>query len=99
MKTIAVDWDSTLYSDETGWLPDAKRALKVLKRRGFKVVIHSCRAKYPVGEQYIRAALFTAGLDLEVTAVKPDADVYLDDKALRFEGDWPAALRQIREGM
>ena len=93
---IAVDWDHTLYDEATGWLPDAKRALKVMKRKGHKVVIHSCRASYPAGEQFIRAALRTAGYpDIQVTSEKLEADVYIDDKALRYEGDWSTTLSQL----
>jgi predicted mannosyl-3-phosphoglycerate phosphatase (HAD superfamily) len=98
MSTVAVDWDNTLYTAEQGWLPDAKRALKVLKRRGHKVVVHSSRAQYDGGRQFIRAALREAGYpDLEVTAEKIDADVYVDDKGLRFEGDWADTLRRLRQ--
>ena len=95
MKVAAVDWDDTLYANDA-WLPDAQRALKVLKRRGYRVVVHSCRAKYPAGEQFIRDTLRVAGFDLNVTAVKPDAHVYIDNKGLRHDGDWSKTLFLIR---
>lgn len=92
---LACDWDHTLYADDD-WLPGAKQALKALKRRGHTVIVHSCRASYPAGEQFIRDTLKVAGFGFDVTAVKPTADVYLDDRALRFEGDWTATLNQLR---
>lgn len=95
MKIVAVDWDGTLYEHGTGWLPDAKRALKVMKRRGYRVIVHSCRAQSPYGADQIRAVLDAAGYRFEVTAVKPDADVYIDNKALRFDGDWSTTLSQL----
>lgn len=94
---VAVDWDNTLYTVEDGWLPDAKRALKVLRRQGNTVVVHSCRAGWAGGREFIIAALVQAGFpDIEVTDVKPNADVFIDDRAIPFDGDWSVTLKDIK---
>lgn len=97
--TICVDWDDTLVDVKTKqWLPDASLALRNLLATN-KVIIHSCRASWPEGLAEITTALHEASLwphpFLSIVA-KPNADVYVDDKALRFEGDWGSTLGGIR---
>ena len=33
----------------------------------------------------------------KVVAYKPAADIYIDDKALRFEGDWNQTLEEMKK--
>ena len=96
---VAVDWDGTLVDDRQEWLPGALDALRRLVRAGYTVIVFSCRAGWPEGLQEIRGKLEADRLQRWVFvaegAVKPSADVYVDDRAVRFEGDWAATLDVI----
>lgn len=94
-----MDWDGTLVGPDGSWLPDSVGALRALRRLGFVVVVHSCRGCWPGGVAGVRAALDGAGFpDVAVWdgRGKPDAAAYVDDRAVRFEGDWSAVLRVLR---
>lgn len=84
-------------------VPDAFNWLLARLHEGFEVVICSTRARTWRGRRAIRRwlrhhggeglyyeCMGFAGLeDLKVTDRKVPAIVYLDDRALRFEGRWP----------
>ena len=105
--TIALDFDGTLHAYTSGWLgvtncqdpptPGAREAVDELRRRGFRVVIYSSRAASTAGADAIRdwlARYGFVGID-EVTATKPPAVLYVDDRGLRFEGDWHHVLLEV----
>lgn len=105
--TVVVDFDGVLNSYASGWtkageIPDgpvegAQRFLLDLKHAGYEVVICSTRAAEPEGRAAISEWLLRHQfpLDLKVQHGKPPALVYLDDRALRFEGPpWPT-IQQV----
>lgn len=98
--TRAVDWDDTLVDARTQeWLPNAINALKALLAQG-PVIIHTCRANWPEGlasvEQKLDQAFTCHWRQTGLTiAAKPSAAVYIDNQALRFNGDWAATLREL----
>jgi len=104
MNTIAVDWDGTLVDPKTqAWLPGAKVALHQLLSQHRHVIIHTSRANWLEGRVSVESKLAEAvarpwetslGERLKIEP-KPNADVYVDDRAIRFTGNWLAALRQI----
>jgi hypothetical protein len=76
---------------------------------GWDVVIHSSRARYPFGITAMRAWLSehagnqwdTMGpslCDVRFTRWKPPAVLTIDDRAMRFDGCWPAldAVRKFK---
>lgn len=99
---IAVDFDGVLNSYVSGWtgatsLPDPPipGAIEWLEEmaRSFEVIIFTTRGQYPEAKAAIREWLAKHGYrgpDLRVTNKKPAALVYLDDRALRFEGVFPS---------
>lgn len=105
---VCLDFDGTLHRYSRGWadgeiydppVPGTAAALADMAARGWTPVV--CSSRTPPGD--IRAWLARQGLpDLAVTNVKPAAVAYVDDRAVTFEGDWPAALaavdRLIRRG-
>ena len=104
MPTVCCDWDDTLCGYKKhppGWLPGAKEALYTLKRLGLTVVIHSCRANWPEGLAEIETTLAEAGfrlnskLKIHTGPGKPQGIAYIDDRAVRFDGNWGAALRAV----
>lgn len=106
-KTIAIDFDGVLHSYRSGWTradnvadpptPGAQDYVRAIIASGYDIVVHSARATSPHGEVAIHNWLRQWGFPpLKVTASKPHALIYLDDRALRFDGTWPslAALAQ-----
>lgn len=92
---LAVDWDSTCVDGDGEWLPGALDGLRWLRRAKHKVVIHSARANYDMGRSEIESKLARHQLPFAVKP-KPDADLYVDDKALRFER-WPQVIKEVRK--
>lgn len=104
MKTVAIDFDGTLVEHrwpEVGeWLPGAVDFVKMLQKRGFKVVIHSCRASHLKGQTEIREKLRSAGIkDVEIHTEpgKPLAVAYVDDRGVHCTGNYDQALKEILE--
>lgn len=109
MLTVAIDFDNTLHPYTRGWLgtgvvdsepphEDVEYFLSSLVAAGLRVVVHSCRAESEEGKSAIGKWLRDTRLARyvsEITHEKPAAIVYLDDRGLRFEGDWFAARDAI----
>lgn len=97
---VALDWDDTLVDVRTQeWLPDALDALKRLLRDGHTVIVHTCRANWPEGLASVETKLAQAGVagaTVWTEPGKPHADVYVDDRAVRFDGDWRPVVDLIR---
>lgn len=92
------------------WKPGAVQAIEDFLNAGYRVVVHSCRthskdvnyAPRPKEEvegdfQAIRDMLDEADLGIVDIIIedKPPADHYVDDKAIRFEGNWEAVVKCI----
>jgi hypothetical protein len=101
MKRIAVDFDDTLISaDEKGRpipLKGGAESLKILRESGFEIVIYSCRTGIAAREgrlheeiEWMKEVLdhFEIPFDSIFAGDKIIADVYIDDRAIHFNGDW-----------
>jgi hypothetical protein len=96
--TVAVDFDGVLHSYRRGWtgtdpedppVPGAEAFVRRLQDRGWVVVVHTARATNPNGVAAVHQWLQLHGFPrLHVTAQKPTAAAYVDDRAVRFDGDW-----------
>ena len=103
-KVVCVDFDSTLYPwrpiyEQPDPLPGAVAAMQRLKAAGYRIVIFTSRlsptwlasTKYTASDMldHIEAVLRRDGIPFDqVTAEKVPAVWYVDDRALRFDGDW-----------
>lgn len=101
---IVVDFDGVLHSYTSGWqgptvIPDppvegAQAFVACMLGAGWDVVVCSTRAEQSDGEHAIRKWLaaheFPVYLATRIYHGKPPALVYLDDRALRFDGAWPS---------
>lgn len=109
---IAIDLDGTIlkydgWKGEESFgepIPGAVEALQTLKQQGHTIVIHTCRNVSKAMAEHLRAnqipfdRINVSPVDTRPRHVphKPPADVYIDDKALRFKGDWPKMLKLLK---
>lgn len=102
MPTVAVDFDGVLHDYSRGWqggecygdpLPGAKAALIELSKR-YDLVVFTARHDLPAVQEWLRKHRF-AHFFKDVTNRKPQAKIYLDDRAVRFSS-WEQALEDIR---
>jgi len=105
---VAIDFDGTIAKYD-GWkgyrhfgelIDGAKEAISVLREQGFKVIIYSTRGTIEL-EDYLNhngIEYDYININPEVTTQnpgKPYADVYIDDRAFHFTGDWVDTIQQL----
>lgn len=98
---LAIDLDGVIHNPndvEPGKkmgrpIEGAQEALENLTDQGHTIIIHTVRGD----SQHVRDWLEFYGLDdYEVTSTKPNADLYIDDKAMKFES-WPQVMAYFPE--
>jgi hypothetical protein len=109
-KTIAMDFDGVINSYKSGWkgptetdepVLSAAESISSLFNRGYRLIIFSTRAQTPEGVETIREYLRKHTENdllvnsIEITDRKPIADVYIDDRAIPFTGNWEETLEKI----
>lgn len=100
---IAIDFDDTLHLTSQPVpgkrmgppIKGAKEALLQLKREGHTIVVHTVWSldRQPVIREWLR--FYGIPFD-SITNIKPEADLFVDDRAVRFI-NWERALREIHE--
>lgn len=107
-KTVVFDFDGVVHSYTSGWkganvIPDPpvngiENALKDIHDAGYEVVIVSTRCSTQSGVDAINLWLYKNNLAQYVDKVckeKPPAIVYIDDRAICFDGDSSSLLEKI----
>lgn len=105
MSTLAIDFDHTICDMDnvpTGQrmgppLKGALDAIRQLDAQGHNIIIHSVRLNTPQGAKAVKLWLDYfkfPPLSMWEGVGKPNADCYLDDKAIRFTS-WDDALARI----
>lgn len=107
LRTICLDFDGVIHSYRSGWcgeteIPDppihGTREAIIRLRRTHRVVICSARCRSAAGRQGIHDWLARHQIEVdEICEHKPPAHIYIDDRALRFTGDWEQTLIDIHE--
>lgn len=105
MKTLAIDFDRVIHDIDHPVpgrkmgepLPRATEAMTLLRSRGYVLIVHTLWATTPAGRKACEDWLkyWHVPFD-EVTNIKPKADAYIDDKAIKFV-DWKQAIKEIGE--
>ena len=104
--TVVFDFDGVIHSYTTRWraasvIPDPpvegiREALREI-RKYYRVVVVSSRCSQEDGIDAIREYLKRYDIEVDDIAVeKPPAVVYIDDRALTFDGHPERLLRKIR---
>ena len=105
--TVVFDFDGVIHSYSSGWrgvdvvpdppVPGIGDAIKEIRAAGYRVVVVSTRCSTQPG--YLAVAHYLTDHGIEVDAVqaeKPPALVYIDDRAICFDGHPRNLLLQIR---
>ena len=105
-KTVVFDFDGVIHSYTSGWqgvteipdppVPGIKEAIDDIRHARYEVAILSTRTAELEG----RAAVFKWLMDHniivdEICSEKPPAFVYIDDRAICFDGDATTLLSKI----
>ena len=107
MKTIALDFDGVIHKYAEGWkgetvissglVKGTKQAIRQIKDMGFRVVVYSTRASSEKGRDAMKVWMKKHAVVVdEITAKKPPAVVYIDDRGFTFKGDWKEAIEFIK---
>lgn len=107
-ETVVFDFDGVIHSYTSGWqgatcIPDKPvdgihDALKQIHGHGYEVVIVSTRCATDEGMFAIESWLYKWHLDIYVDKIckeKPPAIVYIDDRAICFDGNPETLLDKI----
>lgn len=103
-RNAAIDFDGTLNNwkaspKHNGWGPPmqgAQNGMIHLRGMGLRLVVFTVKAHTPAGIRAVEDWLQQYKIPYdEVTALKPPAVVYLDDRAVRFT-DWTTAVPDIK---
>lgn len=106
--TVVFDLDGVIHSYVSGWqgvdvIPDPpvpliQEEIERIRKAGYKVVVVSTRCVNPAGMDAVKNYLDVNGIVVdEVLAEKPPALVYIDARAIRFDGDPRGLLEQIQQ--
>lgn len=109
MKTVVFDFDGVIHSYTSGWhgtatIPDPPTpgvidALREVYEAGYEIVIVSSRCATEEGKtaiwDYLRQHHMSQYIN-RVCAEKPPAIVYIDDRAICFDGDASVLLERIK---
>lgn len=96
-RALCVDFDGCLHAYGSGWQghdvvsddpePGAVAAMKALAEAGWRLYVLTSRQKLVPVVDWLNRHGFP---DMEVTRVKPIAVAYIDDRAVRYQGNWPS---------
>lgn len=102
-KVIALDFDGVLHSyrqwkgegleNMDGPVRGARQFLEMMKVKGWVVVIYSTRKRRDI-ELWLKKWEMDMLVD-EISETKPMALLYVDDRGMRFDGDWGKVVSML----
>lgn len=104
--TVVFDFDGVIHSYTSPWedstiIPDPPvmgimEAISGIRAKGYRVVVVSTRCATSGGRMAVIQYLNQNGIEVDVVmAEKPPAIVYIDDRAICFDGDTKSLLSKI----
>jgi len=110
-KRIMIDVDETIHTYENDWnngklgsvIEGSKEALNWFRKQGYEIGIYTTRlaGENPDTDRLEKELIDWLELnDLDfdfVTGLKLGAMFYIDDKAIRFRGDWKDTIEEVKE--
>ena len=105
-KTIVFDFDGVIHSYTSGWkgvtdipdppVPGIKKAIDDLRAAGYEVIVVSTRTAAHEGTKAVNEWLEKHEIAVDkVCAEKPPAYVYIDDRAICFDGNAASLLKKV----
>lgn len=104
-QTVVIDFDGCVHSYTSGWkgidvIPDPPvegiREAIINIRKKYKVVIVSSRTSCPQGIIAVNKWLEKYDIEVDdISDTKPPAIVYVDDRAIKFDGNSDSLLDKI----
>lgn len=106
-QTVVFDFDGVIHSYTSGWIgpacipdppvPGIKEAIAEIRAAGYEVVVVSTRCATTEGHGAVRAWLIDHEIDVDAVKMeKPPAIVYIDDRAICFDGKPESLLGKIQ---
>ena len=106
-QTVVFDFDGVIHSYTSVWkgpdvipdppVPGIKEAIAEIRAAGYEVVVVSTRTATATGFEAVRAWLLDNGIEVDRLCVeKPPAIVYIDDRAICFDGNAADLLGKIQ---
>lgn len=106
MNNVVFDFDGVIHSYVTPWvdnsvIPDPpvvgiREAITAIRNKGYKVIVVSARFGSSEGMKAVKEYLSKYEIEVDgLMREKPPAVVYIDDRAIRFNGDASCLLEQI----
>lgn len=106
-KVICMDLDGVL-AQYNGWkgmatigkpIPGAYDFCKQMIKDGWRIIVHTCRPGQYV-ESWLREWEFPEEIEVESNmndgAWKPIAAIYIDDRGIRFKGNFKMLIEEIK---
>ena len=100
-RALSIDFDGVLNSYISGWqghdnlpddpVPGAQLACRRFLDAGWKLYVHTSRQQLGPVQLWLRQHDFPYPMYL--TRIKPIAMAYIDDRAVRFEGNWESTRK------
>lgn len=103
-RNIVMDFDGTIcafrFPDTGPPEPDVREALERIRAAGYRVVIHSCRTRAAGHAKIIMDYMAKHDLPYDEICVsdKPFAMAYIDDRGIRYEGNWAEIAERVERG-
>ena len=104
--TVAFDFDGVIHSYKSGWkgedkipdppVPGIREAIAHIRMAGYTVAVHSTRCRTDAGKAAMSNWLKENMIEVDfITAEKPPAVCYIDDRAICFDGHPESLLEKI----
>lgn len=107
-RTVVLDFDGVIHSYTSGWkgaaiipdppVPGIEKAISEIRRAGYEVVVVSTRCAIDAGKEAVEMWLQKNRIRVDhVMKEKPPAVVYIDDRAICFDGNTSHLLQRIEQ--